>query len=277
MPTHVDPQASCRRRGPAKGPVGITSGFALAVGLSMLTLPGCDQRTVTPAEDGNTRPAIAEFAQTEPAEQQRHPAIGAAIQAAEAQNFEEALAKLGEVPREDPSFSIALSTRSEILRRQGDFSGARADLDTLRSLNADDPGIYFGLSRLAYGEANFDTAEVEVLRAIEIDPRAPRPRYFLGLIRTAAGRPEAAVSTYTRAIRLDPNGTFVTQAFQELSALTAAQKDRPAPLYLLAFFGRTMGDEALEIRSLERLLEVNPEGQLADVARKNLERARKAD
>lgn len=107
----------------------------------------------------------------------------------------------------------------------GDLAGARADLEARVQQRPDDGDarvnlgeVYYRIARdaldrerdegryLAYLERSVD----EFVRAVELDPRDPRPHFFLAVMDTYLGDLDKALRGFNNTRRLEPSGVAYT-------------------------------------------------------------------
>ena len=249
--------------------------FAFALAGPLLAGVGCSENYVVPADNvapgGDTTQAPTDApASTAPED----PDYIAGLQALEQSDPAAALEAFDRVQPDSKDYAAALSAAVQALEQTGNFEAASERLDRLVQYAPDNPSIRLGLSYNHFRQGNYEQAELNALRAVEIAPRSFQPRYQVGLARMAQGDAAGAVSAYARAIEADTSGAYVAKANQEVIDFTRQHPEHPESFYVMAFFGETLRIQEQEIEGLEGFLAVRDDGLLADMARAQLEKIR---
>jgi tetratricopeptide (TPR) repeat protein len=226
-------------------------------------------------EPGSTaREPAAEAESEEPAV--LHPGVLAAREAIDARDLLEARRQLETVPPEDPSYVLALSNLTTIYASLGELELASKTYRALGELKSDEPSVFVGLGWVEYRLGRLDQAEFAALRAIELVPEDPEPRYNVAFFRLVQGRLPEATLAYHRAMKLDFEMAYVNTARGHLLRLQEERPDFADLHYALAYIANSLGDRRAEMEELERYLALNPEGPTVAVARARLDEAREA-
>lgn len=125
--------------------------------------------------------------------------------------------------RENPNDAQALVLLANILQVKGDYPGAIPLYERAVALKPDDLETRFAFARaLADGGQRVD-AEIQLKKALELDPRNARTVFSLGQLyeRWSPPRLEEARAHYTRASELQPEGAWGSNARQALERLRA--------------------------------------------------------
>ena len=180
-----------------------------------------------------------------------HPELKLALDAFGEGREEDAIQHFRAVPADSPNYPTVLRHLAILTARQGNYDEAIASLLQLVGQHQDDPEIHASLGWVFYLAERHEDAEFAALRALELDPGHVATRFNIGLYRIAQGRTQLAISSYIRAMRMDPNGTQITRHRDRLRLLHDAHHqflhvedgaDRAADL-----------DEGLEMAILPRL------------------------
>ena len=225
--------------------------------------------TGTPAPSGDLAPAAS---RVDPRE--LHPELEKGIAAYGAERFEEATEHLRQIPSSDPSYLLALRNLGIVYTAMGQPEAALQSLSELCELQPDDADLLLHLAWAQYRlDRPFD-AEVTTLRALEVDPEHARARYDVGYFRVVQGKLDEAARAYYRAVGQHGDRNRFSRAHDDLLELHTRRPELGAVHYVLAFMANTAGDSAEEVEELEHYLELEPEGNAADVARARLAEAR---
>jgi len=177
---------------------------------------------------------------------------------------------LRSVPKDDPAYVLALGDLGILYEQTGDPVSALATANELLDYLPEDSNGHFIACRAKYMIGDYAVAEFACMRAIEIDPRNMLARYSVALTRLAQGKVDQAIDSYLRAMDIDSDETRVRDALNDLTALAEKKPDMAAVHYALAFFANSLGDRDKEKAELERYLELEPAGPVADTARERL-------
>jgi len=201
------------------------------------------------------------------------PAIGAAVEAARAADYEEALRLFGTVPPTDPGYVVARRGYGSVQVELGRPLEAVDTFDALLAIAPEDAEVRVARSWALYHLGRYDRAEAETLRALEIAPQHPGARYNVAFFRIMQGRVAEAIPAYQRALRNDPEGRHMTRALEDLALVAQTRPDVHQVHYALAFFANTQGRTDTEVEELELFLEAVPTGPVAETARQRLAEA----
>jgi arylsulfatase A-like enzyme/Tfp pilus assembly protein PilF len=95
--------------------------------------------------------------------------------------------------------------RGSLLLRKGDLAGARAALESARSLDAREPRVHVELSSVYRNLGALVSAEASAREALRLDPGSAEAHVGLGLARAALGQEEEAARSFRAALRLAPD------------------------------------------------------------------------
>lgn len=134
----------------------------------------------------------------------------------------EALRALREAVRRGDRDVAALSTAGPLLRRLGDAAGSVRALTRARDLRTPPSAALLGeLAQSHAAAAQWPLAQLRVGEAIAAAPDDVGLVYLRGLIRAAAGQPEAAAGDFREVLRRAPNDPVAARARSRLAALGA--------------------------------------------------------
>jgi tetratricopeptide (TPR) repeat protein len=142
------------------------------------------------------------------------------------QELKKALAKDGRAPH--THFLLALA----YLDRDGEsgFPAAAEELQAELKTNPDDAQSHYLLGYIAMKQHDNKTAEADLLRASQLDPKNPDPLIFLGQLYADADRDQEAEATMRRAIaqsaNASPNDYLINRAHYVLGRLLLKKGDR---------------------------------------------------
>ena len=142
------------------------------------------------------------------------------------QELKKALAKNSRAPH--THFLIALA----YLDRDGEagFPAAAEELQAELKVNPDDAQSFYLLGYIAMKQHDNKTAEADLLRASQLDPKNPDPLIYLGQIYSDAGRDQEAEAAMRKAIaqsqNATPNDYLINRAHYVLGRLLLKKGDR---------------------------------------------------
>lgn len=242
---------------------------ALGVGLVVLVALGAYSLF-----DGSRRPSPSlPTAPPKPAAApvvEQHPEIRAALDHVRQGALDEAVKLLEQVPKTAPHYTVALNNLGYLYAEREEDERAMKAFVKLAMLQPENPTAYVGLASAHYSAGRYEKAELNALRALELDPGLIPARYRLGLFRIAQGRSAEGVRTYSRALKRDRHRSYLPRAEHDLRRL---ETDLPARHYALAYFANVLKRPREEVSELEQFLARVETGQLADVARARLAEA----
>jgi len=120
-------------------------------------------------------------------------------------NTNDALTKLDEWILQQPSNTVALSVRAELLVSLEELTRAQEDFLRLTTLLPDKPDYFFMSAIVAANLGDTSAALSLVEHAVALDGENPNYLDFLGAIHFLQGRYADAISSYTRVLRLAPS------------------------------------------------------------------------
>lgn len=210
-----------------------------------------------------------------------HPDLVAGREALEAGRLDEARGLLENVPAGDPAHAQALRELVRVHAARGDHAATEDAVSRLIALRPEREEVrgelaelYIVLGWTQYLQDRALDAELNTLRALELQPDSVHARYNLGLYRLVQGDRPRAIQAYARAMDLDAAMRYVTRARENLAELREERPDFADVHYALAFFANSLRDRESEVEALERYLELMPDGPASDQARKMLAEAR---
>jgi Flp pilus assembly protein TadD len=141
---------------------------------------------------------------------------------------EEALEKTAEVVRLTPSGSPFRLTRARVLLLHGDTREAAEDFRTwIDQVSPAQVAHRCGFAQALLLLGNQADAEVQLRKAIALDPHDVRPYPLLALVVAAHGDSEEAEHLRQEALRLDPEQTVSFQRTARRQAMTQAEAKEP--------------------------------------------------
>jgi tetratricopeptide (TPR) repeat protein len=120
-----------------------------------------------------------------------------------AKKFPEALAAADEALRLDPKLIPALTLKAKLAMAAYRLDVAQKCLEQALALDSRAPYAQFLYGLEAYLGNDVKSALPRFRRARELNPNDPRAALYLGLTIESLGQPEAAMSLYEEAVRLD--------------------------------------------------------------------------
>ena len=198
------------------------------------------------------------------------PAMRAGLDAIAEDRIDEAIAQFQQVPADSPQHLEAMQQLGVLYTREGRFEEAANVLLRLTAMAPDSAEAHALLGWVLHLGGRPRDAEISALRALELNPNHLASRYNIALYRVAQGRSQEAIASYIRAMNVDPNAAEIVKHRDRLAQYTEQNDEKPAPHYALAFFANSMQDRDLEIKELERFLELVSGGPEADTARERL-------
>lgn len=119
-------------------------------------------------------------------------------------------------------------SRAEFYRREGNFSDALLDLQAAIKVDPENPEAYILSSQILLEGKRYTEALDMTLEAKRLDSSWSRPHLIMGDIYTALKSPEKAISSYSAAVKLDPesieNNIALGSALLNNNELTKAEK-----------------------------------------------------
>lgn len=100
--------------------------------------------------------------------------------------------------------------------RSGDTKSALASIEKVKLSAPFDVGIAFQLGLLYYQNSDFDRAQVELERAVSINPNYSNARYFLGLIHDRRGDKQRAIKEFEQIEAFNPDNQEVKRILANL-------------------------------------------------------------
>lgn len=145
-------------------------------------------------------------------------------------------------------------------------------LDDKVAGDPENPDAYNTRGTLSYRLQRYMEAEEDFARAVELDPAYFEAWFNLGLAREAQEKKEAAIEAYCAALKIYPEllAALLNRGalFLQLGALRSARTDfelaariapdDPRPLFNLALQQREAGERNEAVRTLRRVLELEP-------------------
>lgn len=124
----------------------------------------------------------------------------------------------GEVSFSDPYFAIVNSfiLLGEIAVMEGNYGKAVENYNSALKMSPDNPQAYLGLSIVSLRQKKVKEAEKYALKAVEISPDYSEAWYVFGQVMEAKGEKEKAITSYQRALMLDPANTHAEQALERI-------------------------------------------------------------
>jgi tetratricopeptide (TPR) repeat protein len=178
---------------------------------------------------------------------------------------------LREVPPEDPAYLSALGDLGILYEQTGNAEGALNAANAILARDSDDSNAHFIACRAKQMLGEYDVAEFACMRAIEIAPRNVLARYSVAFVRVAEGKTDEAINSYLRAMEIDRSEPRLLDALGDLTRLEQARPDFSEVHYALAFFANVLDNPTQERAELERYLELNQVGPIAEMARRKLQ------
>jgi tetratricopeptide (TPR) repeat protein len=175
-----------------------------------------------------------------------------------------------EIPRDAPNVvRVAFGARDpvrayELFLQADKLDGAQHTLIEAERLYLEairlDPSIaqaHTNLGNILYRRGDLDAAVRRYQDALRIEPNQPEAVYNLGIIKHDSGEPDRAIALFELALKLCPSGDQMEPDIQ----------------YRLAISRDEIGDVEAARLHWERILELDPNSEWADYARKWIEKA----
>lgn len=137
------------------------------------------------------------------------------------------------------------------LARAGRFDEAVAQCREALAARADDVNLVAALGAILLRKGEYEPAREQLKRAIELEPRFPKPHEDLGALHLATGRPELAIAAFESATALDPRQA--SAFFGLATALERAGRRREAEVARSRFLELSPGGRKLAEASRLRL------------------------
>lgn len=198
--------------------------------------------------------------------------ISEALSAAREGRTDEAIALFSEIGPDKPQYPVALSYLANIYEQTSQAAPMLEALQALRPIEPENANVRFGISRAYFYLGRVTEAELAALESIEIDATQVPVRYHLGLVRLEQNKTLDAINTYLRAMEMPGAAGGAEAANRALENHLTERPELAGVYYAMALFGRALGRPIDERRNLERFLELESEGPIADRARENLAR-----
>lgn len=171
-----------------------------------------------------------------------------------------------------PSYTFALSFRSQILLERGDTLGAIADLDTVLTIDKYDHTAYMARSIINLGLKRYDAVESDLTQAIKLSP-------FCGhyinrsLAREELGNLKGAMEDLDMAVQLDPDNALArmnrgllrekvgdyNRAIDDYSFVLECVPDHIRARYARAMLLKQTGDWKESVADLTKLINEFPD------------------
>ncbi|HVS17055.1 MAG TPA: sulfatase-like hydrolase/transferase [Planctomycetota bacterium] len=140
--------------------------------------------------------------------------------------WEEACEGLREVLEEDPTNTSALLNMGTALARLGRYEESELHLKACLGLQPDNP---YALGTLAMGymaQQRLDEAEDALCRILELSPRKPEPRFFLGQVLARRGDFAGALECFEAVQRQQPDMPMLQESLEGSRRALQAQGGR---------------------------------------------------
>jgi tetratricopeptide (TPR) repeat protein len=136
----------------------------------------------------------------------------------------------------------AAISRAQTRSETGDLEGAATELEAARDRDPDSVDVHIALGAAYYriardaldrehDEARYlsylEKANVEIVTALELDPRNPHPHFYLAVMDTYRGNLHQALRGFNNARRLEPQGiayTNIAEIYVYLGQVHKAQR-----------------------------------------------------
>ena len=187
--------------------------------------------------------------------------------------YDDALARLDEVIREDPGIMEARQVRANIYLQLDRPEEAAEECKEALKIDPEYNAAIFTLA-LAYKRLKrYDEAIAGFDRALQLDPRDPKPHVNLGQIYLETNDLDRAISSFEQAISIDPEHSSLAHnslgaAFLEKKMLGRAEQEilkalemrprLPDAHYNLGLLYEEKGDIARAIEEYKKEIEIHP-------------------
>lgn len=146
-------------------------------------------------------------------------------------NMAKAEEKLRYVIGLDPTFFPAYQYLGQILTEQKKFDQAKQLFQKMQSVPGAGALPHYAMGVVAYQEKNLKLAEKSWQEAARLDPKDPRSRNNLGVLRSAEGKHGDALAQFQMAAKMGPENP--TYLFNEAWELVLLNRTKPASDHLL--------------------------------------------
>ncbi len=128
-----------------------------------------------------------------------------AYDAAENEDYEQAIADWTKAIEIDPNYTLTYYNRGIAKRRLGDISGAITDYNKVIEINPNDAGAYYNRGNAKYNFGDISGAIADYTKAIDINPNYVSAYYNRGIAKRRLGDISGAIADYNKVIEIDPN------------------------------------------------------------------------
>lgn len=163
-----------------------------------------------------------------------------------------------------PNHNRALLGLGDALLAKKDDDGALAAFQQVADQNKDNPfrktlrqleGVYYKLALIQERRGDLESAEANLLQALEIGQMNADVWYLLGEVRRQVGRPDEAVQAYNKAVGFDPR---FNQAYEGMASVFARQGQAALADYANGMVALGRDDYQGALSSLRRSTEAEP-------------------
>lgn len=193
--------------------------------------------------------------------------------ASSAREYDDALAKLDEVIREDPGIMEARQVRATIYLRLDRPDEAVEECREALKIDPDYHAAVLTLARAYQKLQRHDDAVAGFKRALDLDPRDPQAHVSLGEVYLEAKDPDRAIACFEQALSIDPeHGSLarldlgaallekgiLDRAEQELLKALEMRPRIPDAHYNLGLLYEARGDIGRAIEEYRKEIEIHP-------------------
>ena len=141
-----------------------------------------------------------------------------ANEAAQKNNFPEALRLLDQALQQNPQNGFAYSQRAKILFSRGDVSGADKEIDRALAIQPFQPDFLYVKGVIQERQGELEGAIGSFTRVTEINPKEADAFYEIGTIRLRQGDTTKARAAFRKAVELDPEDSEYKRALEAVQS-----------------------------------------------------------